>query len=80
MNEQTELSQLAKTIYASAMAIMVAIGLLVNVGSIIILSRKRHKSMFHTLLKVLRDCQFSLPIIISIPLFKALAGPSCGSS
>ena len=42
----------AKRKYSIAMLSLAGIGLLVNVASIILLSAKKRKSMFHSLLKV----------------------------
>ena len=39
-------------LYAAAIAFLVAVGLVVNVGSIVLLCGRKHKSMFHSLLKV----------------------------
>ena len=38
--------------YAVAIAALVCVGLVVNVGSIVLLCGRKHKSMFHSLLKV----------------------------
>ena len=43
----------AKIAYAIAIAVFVVVGLVVNAGSIVLLSRRKQKSMFHTLLKVI---------------------------
>lgn len=54
-SEETDTAVVKTQVYAMVMSGLVVVGLVVNIGSIVLLSTKKKRTMFHTLLKVITE-------------------------